>query len=403
MLPVKKIVFITTGQPSVNPRIVKEADALSKAGHDVTMLYCHWTVWADDTDKLILKQAKWKAILVGGSPTKEILKFYYTKLRYKFYRFLSEKYICKLLVAENAQARCYTELLVKASSIKADYFIGHNLGALAVAVTAATAQNAKCGFDFEDYHRGELNNLDNAELKRIQYLEEKYFHACNHISFASPLIAKKEMSHFPNFKGKIVILNNTFPLSAKIPEVKSGENLNLFWFSQTVGADRGLVTVLLAMKYLNDPRITLTLVGKIGAQVLRDFQSILGDLSKQLIIKGIVPPGEIDKIAAQADVGLALEQSTPVNRDICLTNKIFTYLSAGLAIIFTDTTAQKEFNGTYHAGLIYDQGNAEALAKCLQGYLIPGKLYHQKLQNWQLAKDKLNWEQESKKLLEILN
>lgn len=399
----KKIILITTGQPSVNPRIVKEANVLSNAGHDVTMLYCHWIAWADEADKQIIKEAKWKAILIGGSPTKQRFEFYYTKIRFKFCRYLSAKNVYKFQVAENAQARCYTELLKAASSIHAHYFIGHNLGALAVVVNAATAQKAKCGFDFEDYHRGEVSDMNAADAQRINFLEEKYLSACDYLSFASPLIAKQEMLHFPAFKKQILNLYNCFPSGAKVPEYKSTESLNLFWFSQTVGADRGLVTVLLAMKLLNNPKITLTLVGEIGEEILRDFHNILGNLSKQLIVKGIVPPQDIDKFAALADVGLAVEQSIPINRDICLTNKIFTYLSAGLAIIFSDTRAQKEFNNTYNTGILYQQGNAEALASCLKEYFIPGKLYQQKLHNWQLANKQLNWEMESKKLLEILN
>ena len=398
-----KIVLVTTGQPSVNPRIVKEADALSSAGYDVTMLYCHWIGWADEADKTIIEQAKWKAILIGGSPSKQRLKFYYTKLRFKICRFFDEIKARKFLVAEKAQARCFTELMNAASSMNADYFIGHNLGALAVVVNAAAAQKAKCGFDFEDYHRGEVDDMSAADAKRMEYLEDKYLPFCNYISFASPLIAEKQMLSFPKFKGSVIVLNNCFPLSSKIPELKSSENLNLFWFSQTVGADRGLVTALLAMKLLYDSRIKLTLVGKIDDETLRDFQNILGGLSGQLIIKGVVTPAEIDSIAGQVDVGLAVEQSIPINRDLCLTNKVFTYLSNGLAIIFSNTLAQENFNNNFCAGQLYYQGDVKGLAKCLQEYLNPEKLYKQKLHNWHLAKDRLNWKEESKKLLEILN
>jgi len=48
----KKIVLITTGQPSCNPRVVKEADALSAAGHEVTVIYNYYIGWADENDQL---------------------------------------------------------------------------------------------------------------------------------------------------------------------------------------------------------------------------------------------------------------------------------------------------------------------------------------------------------------
>ena len=64
----KKIVLITTGQPACNPRIVKEADALAAAGHEVSMLYCYFINWADEKDKSLLQKVSWKYKKVGGSP-----------------------------------------------------------------------------------------------------------------------------------------------------------------------------------------------------------------------------------------------------------------------------------------------------------------------------------------------
>ena len=52
----KKIVLITTGQPSTNPRIVKEADALHAAGYDVTVLYSFFISWAFEKDKILLQK-----------------------------------------------------------------------------------------------------------------------------------------------------------------------------------------------------------------------------------------------------------------------------------------------------------------------------------------------------------
>ena len=63
--------LITTGQPSTNPRIVKEADALHAAGYDVTVLYCFFINWAYEKDKLLLSKVPWKYKMLGGSPLKK--------------------------------------------------------------------------------------------------------------------------------------------------------------------------------------------------------------------------------------------------------------------------------------------------------------------------------------------
>ena len=67
-MPGKQIVLITSGQPSLNPRLVKEADTLSAAGFDVTVLYAYWNEWGTRYDKELLAQKKWKAICIGGDP-----------------------------------------------------------------------------------------------------------------------------------------------------------------------------------------------------------------------------------------------------------------------------------------------------------------------------------------------
>ena len=399
-----KIVLVTTGQPSINPRIVKEAEALSYAGHDVTMLYCHWITWADESDKAIIENAKWKAILVGGSPTKQRTKFYYTKLRFKIYRFLNKRNFRKFQVAEKAQARCYTELLKVASSIKADIFIGHNLGALPVVVNAAEAQKVKCGFDFEDYHRGEVKQMNAHDIKRIISLEEKYIPRCQYLSFASPLIIQRVLQNFPAYGGKTSVIYNCFPLiETALQNLPACNTLKLFWFSQTVGADRGLITALLALKLLNDPSIELTLIGNASTEIQRDFRAILEGSEVVLHFKGVVTPAEIDDFAANSDIGLALETGFSENNNIALSNKIFTYLSAGNAIIFSNTNAQKDFCTEYGAGLLFRSGDANDFLRCLQSYLKPETLVAQKMHNKKLAEKQFNWELESRKLLDIIH
>lgn len=52
-----KILLLTTAQPSTNPRLVKEAEALSEAGYWVKVLYCYRADWALKADREILKRA----------------------------------------------------------------------------------------------------------------------------------------------------------------------------------------------------------------------------------------------------------------------------------------------------------------------------------------------------------
>jgi hypothetical protein len=79
-----------------------------------------------------------------------------------------------------------------------------------------------------------------------------------------------------------------------------------------------------------------------------------------------VPASELPSQIAQHDVGLALEQSSIVNRDLTITNKILQYLNAGLAVAATPTAGQREVLARApDAGRLIDLGSPAAAAVSL--------------------------------------
>src|SRR5712664_4131585 len=77
-----RICLLTPGQPSTNPRLVKEADALAEAGFDVHVVYAHWADWAAETDRELLASRRWKWSCVGGSPRGQAARYRWTRLRH---------------------------------------------------------------------------------------------------------------------------------------------------------------------------------------------------------------------------------------------------------------------------------------------------------------------------------
>ena len=51
----KKIAILTTGQPSTNPRMLKEYISLKKANYDVKVFYCFWQEWATKADATLFE------------------------------------------------------------------------------------------------------------------------------------------------------------------------------------------------------------------------------------------------------------------------------------------------------------------------------------------------------------
>ena len=394
----KNITFITTGQPSTNPRLVKEAETLIKLGYQVKVICCFYQGWAQEFDQEIINRNKDVYIYCGGDPVNEKLSYYKTRLRQKTSLRLFN-YTEAFGIPENAISRTHAEALATAKSIKTDLYIAHNLGALPAAVLAAKFNHAKVGYDAEDMHSGQFKNRTEKGYLLNKFIEEKYFPQTGYFTAASPLIAQNYKQVYPYLNP--VLINNVFPktdlqISANIDTTQP---LKLFWFSQTIGAERGIENIIGAMALIAKPT-ELHLLGNCSAG---DELAIV-ELAKynrlapgQIHFHKPIAPDELFKFAARFDIGMATETAPNLNRDICLTNKIFTYIQAGLAIIASDTQAQRLFLEQYPAtGSLYQKDDATSLANCIMEYAEnPESLTQTKQMNYQLGQTELNWENES--------
>src|SRR5439155_13695826 len=122
----------------------------------VTVLYQYWNSWGTKLDEELLKTKKWQAIQVGGDPEKQKLQYNVSRVIHKVSRTIFKKTGLNA-AAIGAIARSSYHLIKAAKKIKADIYIGHNLGALPAAIIAADCHKTKCGFDAEDYHRPEIS------------------------------------------------------------------------------------------------------------------------------------------------------------------------------------------------------------------------------------------------------
>lgn len=403
----KKITFITTAQPTTNPRLIKEAEYLKYLGYDVKVIVCFYEKWAEKFDVSIISKNPEMYIFCGGSPFGNLvdkLVYYKTRLRQRLCQEIFRRVQTKN-IAEMAISRAHTEALYAAKKSAANLFIAHNLGALPAAVIAAAFCNAKVGYDAEDMDSGQyLSKTDFMYLLNLM-VEQKYFPKTHYFTAASPLIAGCYKNIYP-FLNPMVI-NNVFP-RLNLPKVENRKNepLKLFWFSQTVGIQRGIEDIIKAIGKIEE-RVEFHLLGDCSAETKSFFTQIAteeGLSNDQIIFYEPILPEDIFSFATKFDIGMATETGFPLNRDICLTNKIFTYIQSGIAVIASDTQAQSLFMQQYpQTGKIYDKGNLDSLVISIKHYIEnPGLLLRTKQENYQLGQAELNWETESKKFIKIV-
>ncbi|MDY0907455.1 hypothetical protein [Pedobacter sp. CFBP9032] len=270
-----------------------------------------------------------------------------------------------------------------------------------MAINASKKNKARCGFDAEDFHRNEVSNDPNHPDVRLKtFIEDKYLEQTDYITAASPLICKAYKSLYPDLNP--IIINNVFELKYQ-PKLNLIKNkcLKLFWFSQTIGKNRGLEEVIEAINLISNPLIELHLLGNLSVQNAIYFNGLA---NFSIIYYKPISANQIFELANTFDIGLALEPGFCTNNKIALSNKIFTYLISGLAIIASDTQAQKEFmNSNTLIGELYSIGDVTALAGIITKLFNDRELLNNYRKNaYQLAQSKYNWEIEQKKFLAII-
>jgi glycosyltransferase involved in cell wall biosynthesis len=403
----KKVVFISSAQPSANPRLVKEAKSLVQAGYLVSVIWCPISAWADEFDQQLFNEfptIKW--IKAGYHAKKDPFGYFLARIRQKTWQYFY------ILIGNhfNASVKSLVLYSQELNSIalqeEAHLYIGHNLGALPAIIKAAKKYNAKSFFDFEDFHRGE-GTEGTLQTKLVKEIENKYIPLVDSITTASPAITEVYKAIFPN--KNFTTINNCFSLSyaveclQKIPD----RPLKLFWFSQYVGRQRGLQTVIKAISNFKSDEITLTLLGTATDEIKEYFYALLdevGLIKSQVSFLDPVKESEIVKIAATHHIGLAAEYVHIANRDLCLTNKLFMYMLAGNALLMTDTKSQQFFyQENSNIGLLYEQENVPSMVNALKYYLDnPTILDEHREKSLQLAETKYNWDLEKYHYLLLL-
>jgi len=399
------ICLITPSHVASAPRLVKSADALAEAGYAVHVISGAPFPPADALDSDILRGASWKHTRVNTRTGPAVRA---RKLARQFARYLIRfSGSDRLGIAARAQYAESFHLARAAAQIPAELYIGHSLSSLHVAATAASARSARFGFDIEDFHDAETNEAiaDPVEARARSILQAALLPRCQPLTCSSPLIAQAYAQSYGVHPETVL---NVFPRSmapseARIPmEITEERPAILYWFSQSIGHGRGLEEIIRIAGRMRTP-VELHLRGF----VTPGYSSLLGSLARNAGLKRPVrflppgPPGEMARLAAAADLGLSIEEKAPLNRDLCLTNKVFTYVTAEIPQLLSDTSAQRALAPELgDAGLLSDITRTVETASLLDSFFAdPPRMARARIFARELARKRFCWDIEKGVLL----
>lgn len=406
-----RICLVTSGNVASNPRLVKETTALREAGYHVRIVAADIIPsLAPFDDELIASlHIDCTRIAVRNSRATHAIRV----LRRRAAKLLAGQWKSEisLRLASLAHHQLTAALAQSAASKSAELFIAHNLAALPAAAKAAELHRAKLGFDAEDFHSGELEDTERAgtEYRVRRTIETNLLRKCDYVTAAAPGVAD---AYARDCRARPEVILNVFPLSEAPEEpvaAQQSEGLpSLYWFSQTIGSGRGLEDMVLAISRMRT-RVRLRLRGNPAGGYLAELRRVAQahggeDLAARIEVVSVAPPSEMVRLAAPHDLGLAIELSTPPNRALCLTNKIFTYLLAGVPMVLSDTPAQKALAPELgDAAVLVNLDRPDEIAGSLDDYFASARRQTSaRAEAWRLGQEKYNWEIEQEKFLAVV-
>lgn len=391
-----RILIVSNGALSRNPRVLKEATALGRAGYAVTVLTVRNHVAAETHDRALLPGAPFTREVV------DVLAGSRASFGSRLGTWLARKAGAALGWQSPRALGPAGPLLRKARALTADLTLVHNEVAHYVG-TRLLREGRRVAADIEDWHSEDLLPQDRVgrPLGLLREIERTLLHGCIHTTTTSHALADALHGRYGGRRPEIIA--NSFPLQP--PRHRStGAPPTFFWFSQTLGPGRGLEAFLAAWAQTREAS-QVVLLGEARGGYDAQLRALLPPGKRaQLGFRPLVSPTALPAAIAAHDIGLALEDPAIVNRDLTITNKILQYLNAGLAVVATPTAGQREVLARRpEAGVVVDPSDVPAFARALDALLADrAGLARRQHAARQLAESVYCWEIEEPRLLALV-
>ena len=201
----------------------------------------------------------------------------------------------------------------------------------------------------------------------------------------------------------VLILHNYPVLQYAVDKVGAKnfhENHTMIYVGQLAKV-RGIIEIVRSLEYVDKRlQVKLKLLGKsMDSDFEREIRAI--EVFSEVEFVGLVPHEEVFSHLSAASIGLVALHPTP-RYITSLPLKMFEYMSAGLPVIASNFPLWKQIVEDNNCGLTTDPTNPEKIARTIEYLLKRPELMKKMGENGRRAVlDKYNWEQESRKLLNL--
>lgn len=366
-----KILILIGAHLCTAPRPQKEAETLAAAGHEVTVQ----GVWYDplyaERDRVLTSDRRWQfrpIIDFRPGSLRRCVRGLGVRARHRGAREMQMRFgkFAPSVLAYGARS-----MLASALVEKADLTIVHSEAGLWVGAHLLDS-GLRVGVDYEDWFSEDL--LPEARRSRpvaqLKMFERRLLRECEYRVTTSNVLSAALSEAYDATKPSVVY--NTFPFAERADvdgRTEDRRNLlipSLHWFSQTIGPGRGLEQFFKSLQHVTHPA-EVHLRGDCSNEARRWIASLLPiGWEDRVFVHQTVANAELLSRVCEHDVGLALEIPYCPNKQLTISNKIFQYLQAGLAVVATDTHGQREvFTQCPDVGHVVTANDPRALADAI--------------------------------------
>lgn len=232
--------------------------------------------------------------------------------------------------------------------------------------------------------------------------------ACEGVITASPLYARELQKQYR--AREVTLIRNvpayqTIAHSNRLREYLSlGPGTRIALYQGNLQPNRGLDALVHAARFLN-PHIVFVMMGNDYRNTRTQLETLIADekVAEQVKIIPAAPYEELLSWTASADIGLTiLPQDYSLSIKLCLPNKLFEYLMAGLPVLSTPLEAVADILATYDVGQVISSSKPEDIGATINTMLDDEAALADMRRNALAAAEKeFHWEKEREKLIKL--
>ena len=408
--PKRRVAILTAAPLSLNPRALKEAETIARAGFEVVVYGASFDEGQRETDERLAGRHSFsfRSVLpVGEDRLKLHLQSVWRRIRTRAGVDLN-----RYLHIENPWqlGPAIVELAKQARRAQAVYYIAH-LEQGAWVGARLHRSGSRVGIDMEDWYSEDLppEARRARPVELLRNLERELLTTAAHATCPSRAMSEALAREFGCPQPTVVY--NAFRWSDResidgLLKDRGNRRLpSIHWFSQTLGHGRGLEDLIAALPLLKH-EAEIHLRGK----AIGGFENWLAhrvpeSWRQRIKVHPLVSNAELLSRIAEHDIGFAGETPLIRSRDLTVTNKVLYYLLAGLAVVASETAGQREVAKQAPDGIfLYPSGDPAALAARLDALLgVCAALRHAKSAALAAAERTFSWERQENVLLGCIN